>query len=225
MSKSTVLIVEDDRGLLEANRLLLEAEGFEVLVAQRLVKAREWLSVQKPDMIVLDIMLPDGNGIDFLAELRRTSAVPVLILTALDGEGDVVNGLEAGGDDYLTKPFSRSVFLARVHTMLRRARAAEVVKYGPLTFHMQSLSVYLNGADMMLTQRDFALLRFLVQHESRFLSAEYLYEQVWQLPMNQDTQAVRSAASRLRTKLAGSGYTIVSERGKGYCFQVGATSK
>lgn len=219
-NKGIILIVEDDVKLLNANSLLLEAEGYEILAAERLSEAREQLAAQKPDMIVLDIMLPDGSGLDFLAELRRTSFIPVLLLTALDTDEDIVKGLEAGGDDYLIKPFSRSVFLARIQTILRRARVAEVAQYGPLTFDMKSLTAYLGGEDMLLTKNDFALLLFLVKNKNSYWKAEDLYKEVWGRAMNENSQAIRSAASRLRAKLTDTDFTIINERKKGYCFQL-----
>jgi DNA-binding response OmpR family regulator len=219
-NKGLVLIVEDDVKLLDANRLLLEAEGYEVTAAKSLSEAGERLAAQKPDIAVLDIMLPDGSGLDFLTELRRQSAVPVLLLTALGTDRDVVKGLEAGGDDYLVKPFSRGVFLARIATLLRRARSADVAEFGSLTFDMKSLTAYRSGVDMLLTKNDFALLLYLVRNENSYMKAEHLYKEVWGKDMNQDSQAIRSAASRLRAKLEGSGHTIVNERKKGYSFRI-----
>ncbi|MCL2339652.1 MAG: response regulator transcription factor [Actinomycetia bacterium] len=217
--KGLILMVEDDKELLNANKLLLENEGYSVITAERLSAAWEQLAAHKPDVILLDIMLPDGSGLNFLVELRKTSMIPVLMLTALDSDADVVQGLEVGGDDYLVKPFARSVLLARVGALMRRARATEVMEYGTLKLNMKALAANLNGVDLMLTQKDFSLLRYFTQNENRFITSEQLYEQVWNQPLNENTQAIRSATSRLRSKLAGSGYTIVSVRGKGYCFQ------
>ena len=220
MKGKTILLIEDDAKLLNSNRLLLESEGASVLAAGTLDAARQYLATLTPDAIVLDIMLPDGNGLDFVEEIRGSSAVPVMLLTALSTNADIIRGLEAGGDDYLPKPFDVGVFLTRVKAMLRRAaQVPEAITKGDMILYVSSGQAFLHGEDMLLPQKEFTLLLLLAQHESRVLPAEYLYEKVWNRPMNDDTNAVRYQVSRLRKKLAGSGYTIASEYGGGYRFE------
>ena len=220
MEGKTILLVEDDAKLLNSNRLLLESEGCNVLAAETIAAAREQLRRVTPDAAVLDIMLPDGNGLGFLREIRGFSAVPVLLLTALGTNADVIKGLEAGGDDYLPKPFDVGVFLTRVRAMLRRAEhVPETLAKGAVKLSISSGQAFLNGVDMLLPQKEFALLLLFAQNENRVLAAEYLYEKVWGYPMNENVNAVRFQISRLRKKMAGTGYTIVAEYGGGYRFE------
>ncbi|MDL2232427.1 response regulator transcription factor [Ruminococcaceae bacterium OttesenSCG-928-L11] len=220
MPNAAILLVEDNPRIQLANKDILELMGYEVAIVMSLAEARAHMAVKMPDAIVLDIMLPDGNGLDFLAELRRTSDLPVLLLTALASTDDTVNGLARGADDYLAKPYDYKVLAARVEALLRRANTMpQMLHKGVLTFNVLSGQAFLRGEDMLLTQKEFSCLLLLAQNENRSLSAEYLYETVWRQPIVGDTQAVRSAVMRLRGKLDGSGYAIVRQRGMGYVFQ------
>jgi len=220
MKNKVIMLIEDDVMLLNSNRLLLESSEYDVISAETLAAARELLGKTRPDLIVLDIVLPDGNGLDFLRELRCASAIPVLLLTTLNTDKDMVKGLEAGGDDYLPKPFSVDVFLTRVRVILRRAsQVPEMLTVGELSLSVPAGQAYLNGNDLLLPQKEFALLLLFAQNENRILAAEYLYEKIWGRPMNDDAGAIRYQISRLRKKLAGSGYTIAAEYGGGYRFE------
>ena len=218
--KAVVLTVEDDIQLLNSNRLLLESEGYDVLDAKNIAQARQRLTEKTPDLIVLDIKLPDGSGLDFLGELRRTSAIPVLLLTSLDTDDDMIRGFDIGGDDYLTKPFDVGVFLKRIAAILRRTLSVpEIIAKGALALRLIPGRAFLHGKDMLLPQKEFALLAFFAQHEDETLATETIYEKVWGQPMNEDANAVRFSVSRLRKKLKGSGYTITAEYGEGYRFE------
>ena len=218
--RKTILLVEDDARLLNSNRLLLEGEGYHVLTAGNLARARESVAAGTPDLVVLDILLPDGNGLDFLQELRCRSAAPVLFLTALGTNADMVKGLEAGGDDYLAKPFDITVFLAKVKSILRRAaQLPQALTKGALRLSIASGRAFLNGVDMLLPQKEYALLLLFAQNENRLLAAESIYEKVWEQPMHEDANAIRFQISRMRKKLAGSGYTITAVYGGGYRFE------
>lgn len=222
MKNEIILLIEDDARLVNSNRLLLESEGYHVLTAGTLKTAWSRLAAITPHLIVLDILLPDGNGLDFLKALRRVSAAPVLLLTALNTNLDIVKGLEAGGDDYLPKPFDVDVFLTRIKAMLRRAaHVPETLEKGALTLSLTSRQAFLYGEDLLLPQKEFALLLLFAQHEDRLLSVEFLYEKVWGRVMNDDTNAVKFQISRLRKKLADSEYTISAEYGGGYRFERG----
>jgi DNA-binding response OmpR family regulator len=216
-----ILCVEDEARVLENNRKALIDGGYEVLTAENLAGAREHLSKQTPDAVVLDIMLPDGLGLDLLAELReRGCKTPVLLLTAWDKPYDVARGLRLGANDYLSKPFEYEVLLARIEAMFRNVeQLPERLEYGRLTFDIHSGVAFMDGVDMLLTQKEFSLLLLLIQHEARLMSAEFLYEKVWGQPMGVDDNAVRATVSRLRKKLTGSVYSIATDQGEGYCFK------
>lgn len=220
-----ILLVEDDKNILRTNRRILESEGFTVLCAERLSEARQRLAEQTPDVLVLDIMLPDGRGLDFCAEIRESTAAPVLFLTALDEKHEIIQGLVAGGNDYITKPYDVDEFVARVKAQLalarmnqQKAERSRTITRGPLTLDTVAGRAFLSGKDMLLSPKEFALLRLLVQSEGKALSKEYLYEAVWKLPAGGDARAVKTHLSGVRGKLAGSGFAILSTRGEGYRF-------
>jgi len=217
-----ILLVEDDKDIQEVNKSMLEWRGgYQVRLAGNLAEAREQVKEAVPDMIVLDVTLPDGNGLDFLAELRQDKNIPVLILSALGKIEDRIKGLRAGGDDYLSKPYNNDELLLRIEALLRRAgQMPDTVVKGALTLRISSNQAFVNGVDIALGQNiEFSLLYIFVQEENRILSAEYLYEKVWGQPMTGNDKALRTAVYEVRKKLEGSGYTITSERGKGYCFE------
>ena len=220
--QSLVLLVEDNARLNEINRRALELSGYAVLSAQSLAQARGHLSQHDPQVILLDVNLPDGDGMTFCGEIRETTDAHILFLTISAGDEDKVRGLFSGGDDYITKPYKMEEMLARVAAAMRRramARPSHTITKGPLVLDTMSDGAYLNGKDMQLTKREFGLLRLLVQNEGRTLSKEYLYEMVWKLPVNDDVRTVMTHISSLRKKLAGSGYAITMSRGEGYCFE------
>lgn len=215
-----LLLIEDNPRIQLANKDMLELLGYNVAIAMNLSEARRELAACLPDVIVLDIMLPDGSGLNFLRELRQSSSVPVLMLTALGTDADTVAGFSTGADDYLAKPYAYPVLAARVEALLRRTgRVPETLVKGELTLTILSGQAFLRGADMLLTNKEFSCLLLLAQNENKPVSAETLYETVWHMPLVGDSQAVRTIITRLRQKLANSGYAIVSKRGDGYIFQ------
>jgi len=218
--KAVILFIDDEADIREPSAYLLRRRGYEVHTAEGVEASREILSRIRPNLIVLDIMLGDGDGRDFCREIQRTLDVPILFVSALNKEEDIVAGLRTGGDDYLPKPFKFDVLEARVEALLRRAsRVPEAVELGPLKLDLAAAAAFLNGEDMLLTQKEFALLLLFVKNEGRKMSAESLYEKVWGHPMAGDANAIKTAVSRLRKKLTASEYSITSERGEGYCFR------
>jgi len=202
------------------NKIVLEQRGYKIKQAYNLAEARAIFSDELPAAVVLDIQLPDGNGLDFLKEIRKTSNVPVLVLTAMGTHDDIIKGLEAGGDNYLAKPHKLSVFLKYVEALLHRASLVpDTIKIGSLTLEPASCRALMNGEDMLLSQKEYALLQLFVQRPEKILSAEYLYEKAWGQEMGGDDSALRSAMKRLRKKLVNSGYMIVSERGEGFVLE------
>lgn len=219
MHKATVLLVEDNPRIQLANQDMLSILGYNAVTASGICEAREKIEECPPDIIVLDIMLPDGSGLDFLVELRRHFSVPILMLTALGASEDMVAGLSAGADDYLSKPYDYTVLAARIEALLRRAaRLPQTLTKGPLAFNILAGQVFINGKDALLTQKEFSCLLLLAENEGRVLPSSYIYERVWHMPLANDNQAVRTTIARLRGKLMNSGYTIAAQRKEGYCF-------
>lgn len=225
----TILLVEDDKNIQRINRRILEREGFTVLCAGTLKEAEAVLKDQKPDALVLDIMLPDGNGLAFCEKIRPYTPVPVLFLTALDEKGEIIQGLVTGGNDYITKPYNVDEFTARVKAQLRLARMnrlasekARTITRGPLMLDTVALRAFLGGEDMMLSAREFSVLLFLLQHEGRTLSAQEIYNGAWDQPMAGNTSALWKCISRLKNKLAaGEGNVcLMNFRNKGYLLEI-----
>jgi len=219
-NRGYLLLIEDEPAVQANNKIVLEHRGYVLKQAYTLAEARAIIADEPPGAIVLDVQLPDGNGLDFLQELRKTSNVPVLVLTAMGTSDDIIKGLEAGGDDYLTKPHELEVFLKRVEALIRRAAMIpDALKIGPITLYPTSGRAFLNGKDMLLSQKEYTLLRVLFQQPEKTMSAEYLYEKVWGQEILDDDSSLKNTVYRLRKKLEGSGYTITAERGEGYIFE------
>jgi DNA-binding response OmpR family regulator len=216
-----ILFIEDDKDIQEVNKNMLERRGgYAVRLAMNLGEARERIKEAPPDIIVLDIMLPDGNGLDFLRELRRDADIPVLLLTALGESGDVVRGLKEGGDDYLVKPYDNDVLLARIESLLRRTeRMPKTLAKGSLVLDIISGRAFINNNDLLLTQKEYAVLFLLAQSEGTIMSADSVYEKVWKRSLGDDKNTLQATISNLRKKIEPSGYTIAVIRGQGYVFE------
>lgn len=219
VSKAIILMIEDNPHIMNINRITLTRCGLRILEAETLEQGRELLKLEKPDLVILDVMLPDGSGLDFCVEMRKKYILPVLFLTVLGGNQDILNGFDCGGDDYLLKPYDPKVLAARAEALLRRARYAETFVRGGLTVDMVRRLVLVNGKDAGLTQIQFSLLLFLIRNEGRMIQAERLYEEVWGQPMTGDTNAIKTTMSRLREKIKPAGFQIESVRGSGYRFE------
>ena len=217
-----ILLVEDNKGIQLANKDMLELLGYKVILAMSLAEARGILKSEMPDVIVLDILLPDGSGLDFLGELRAFSHVPVLMLSALDSVDDTVAGFTGGADDYLAKPYEYKVLSARIEALLRRAeQMPKILQKGSLTLDILARRAFLHEEDLLLTQKDFMMLLVFIQNESRIISGEFLYEKIWKADLHYNAFALKNAVSRLRKKLGETEYTISAIRGKGYLFERG----
>ena len=223
MTKKTILIIEDNPAILRTNRMKLELEGYRVLAASTLMKGRELMNREHPDLILLDILLPDGNGLEYCRELFKKDGPRILFLSALDTPQDIITGLRAGGDDYMTKPYLLEELLARIETLLRRSAAAPTetasLRIGPLELNRTAgLSrAYLYGDDLLLTPKELSLLSILLQRQGQYVSSQELYSQVWGMKAV-DTRTVKQHIHRLREKLGKTApVAIESEQGKGYC--------
>jgi DNA-binding response OmpR family regulator len=215
-----ILLVEDNPHITKFNSVELTARGNAVMCAETLEKAREIMMFHTLDLIVLDIMMPDGNGTDFCRECREKGYhVPVLFLTALDDGSDIVEGLKAGGDDYLTKPYDIDEFIARIDALIRRCSAAGTdIDFGRLKLDTVSLRGYLDGQDMSLTQKEYSVLAALIRQGGQAVPRERMYKMIWgEQPMT-DMQVLRTTVSRLKRKLDTdrTGIDIVYEREQGY---------
>ena len=227
LQNRTVLLVEDNEKLNESNRRALELKGYRVLTALTLHAAREHLKGYEPDVILLDIELPDGDGVHFCGEILDSVTSHIIFLTAKTEEEDRIKGLEHGGDDYITKPFKLEEMLARVGAAMRR-REKEAAKppartfaKGPLTLDVVAGRALMYGVDMGLKPKEFALLLALVRNEGRDVSAKELYETAWNLPANEDTRTLWQHISKLRKKFSASGdglFSIESLYASGYRF-------
>lgn len=198
-----ILLIEDDQALGRGTALALAGEGREIRVAATLAQGWAALGEGEYALVLLDLNLPDGNGLDFLTALRRTSGVPVLILTANDLESDQVAGLELGADDYVTKPFSLAVLRARVNSLLRRSRPAPAaLELPPFLFDFDAMVFARDGVPLELSKTEQRLLRLLVEHRGQTLSREVLLDRVWDGGEFVDENALSVAVNRLRAKLA-----------------------
>ena len=208
---SHILIVEDDRSLSAGIALALGEAVF--ACAYTLEEAEAALTASSIDLVILDINLPDGSGLDLLRRLRQHSEVPVLLLTANDLERDEVAGLEAGADDYVTKPFSLAVLRARAGRLLSR-RPAGGISLPPFAFDFAALRFTVDGAPVDLSRTEQRLLRLLVENRGRTLPRDLLLSRVWDGGEFVDENALSVAVRRLRSKLPGA--PIKTVYGVGY---------
>ncbi|WP_099205390.1 response regulator transcription factor [Scatolibacter rhodanostii] len=214
-----ILLLEDNPDILKINRSVLEMRGYQILEAVSIEQGCALLEQEIPDLLILDILLPDGNGLDFCEAVRKNSNLPILFLSALGQNQDIVNGFSRGCDDYLPKPYDLDVLLARVDALLRRAgqKPDTIVVTGSLILDTVSQrATVANDEDILLTPKEFAILLYLVQKEGYEVPPEQLYEAAWGQPMGEDANAVRVAISRLREKIKPSEFQIETERGIGY---------
>jgi DNA-binding response OmpR family regulator len=240
-----LLIVEDDPSLREVVRLGLQDEDFRVVVAEDGPSALLTFASQIPDLVVLDVMLPGLDGFAVCRELRKISLVPVLMLTARASTSDVVEGLEAGADDYVTKPFEFPELIARIRSILRRAsagslgvastvvdspcgpEAATIVRLGPLTIDPVAFNVQRGSDDVPVTVTEFRLLYELARHVGQVLSRDQLLELVWGYTYLGDSRLVDVHVQRLRAKIEDDPahpLLVQTVRGVGYRAARGAPS-
>ncbi len=221
-----ILVMEDEISILQTVQAYLARDGFTVYVAQDGSSGLKAARTLRPDLIVLDIMLPGMDGLDVLRQLRQDSDVYVLILTARSDESDKIVGLTMGADDYLTKPFSPRELTARVKTILRRGRGVEVrdraLVFRRLRVDAEARQVIKDGLPVELTAIEFDLLHALARHPGRVLSREQLIEQVWGYDYYGDERVVDVHIGRIRKKIednAEAPALIVTVRGAGYRFE------
>ncbi len=220
-----VQIVEDDEGMARALRVNLQARGYEVALASSGGEALAQLARNPADVVVLDLGLPDIDGVDVIAALRAWSSVPVLVLSARQSDADKVQALDAGADDYLTKPFSVEELLARLRAMLRRASSAgpeaPVVRTDDFTIDLQHMKVVRNGADVHLTRLEWGIVEVLVRNPDRLVTGKQLLTKVWGPAYADATHYLRVYMMQVRRKLEpdpSNPRYFITEAGFGYRF-------
>jgi DNA-binding response OmpR family regulator len=217
---STILVVDDEQNIVQLARLYLNNEGFRVESAYDGKQALEKAKSVRPDLIVLDIMMPEMDGLTVCKELRKTSNVPVIILTARGDDIDRIVGLEIGADDYMSKPFNPRELVARVKAVLRRAQGErevpEVIEAGTLRIDSASRDVTLDGRALTLRAKEFELLSAFAQHKGTVLDRERLLRMVWGTDYYGDSRTIDVHVAWLREKLGKSSVKIQTVWGVGY---------
>jgi two-component system, OmpR family, KDP operon response regulator KdpE len=222
-----VLLVEDDRNIVDLIRSNLSVRGYDVVVSADGTKTMWQLETERPDLVILDLMLPGADGFDLCREIRERSPVGIIVVSARRGEHDKVQALNLGADDYITKPFGIEELLARITATLRRTRPAPeapsgspAVIVGDVVIDLEAQLVTRQGEAVHLTPTEFALLRELALNRGRLLSHAMLLRRVWGVGYETETEYIRVYVRRLRSKLESPGSTplIVTEPRAGYRF-------
>lgn len=221
----TILLVEDEPALAESIQYNLQREGFGVILAADGAAGLSLFRSERPNLILLDLMIPEISGFDLCRMVRTESQVPIIVLTARDAESDKVLGLELGADDYVTKPFSVRELIARVRANLRRAAPAveqsEVLVAGPLTIDAERHTVKARGTIVNLTPKEFAILQLLVERRGRLLTRGFLLDEVWGPEFSGVPTTLDVHIRRLREKVEedpANPSLISTVRGLGYKF-------
>jgi two-component system, OmpR family, KDP operon response regulator KdpE len=218
-----VLVCDDELQIIRALKVILRDHGFEVLATATAQEALDTAAVQNPDAAIIDLVLPDGDGVEVCAELRSWSEMPILVLSAVGEESEKVRALEAGADDYVTKPFGPRELVARLEAALRRARTGPeepLLRADGLELDVAGHSVRLNGEEIHLTPTEFSLLRTLMSNRGRLMTHSALLTEVWGPAYAEDVATLRSHMANLRRKVEPERATrhIRTEAGIGYRF-------
>jgi len=217
-----ILVVEDEKGIADFVRRGLILTGYEVDVAYDGEAALSLARERMPDLVILDLMLPGIDGVEICRRLRAASDVPVIVLTARDSVADKVQGLDAGADDYLTKPFAFDELLARVRAALRRrAPSPDILTAGDLVIRPASREVERAGRRIELTTREYDLLEYLARNAGRVVDKQAIFEKVWGYDFEGESDTIKVYVSYLRRKLNGPGERdlIRAVRGVGYILE------
>ncbi len=220
-----ILLVDDEPTLLETLALNLRTSGYEVVTASDGATALEMANSESPDLIVLDLMMPELDGLTVCRNLRQASDTPILVLTARTGELDKIVGLESGADDYMTKPFSVGELQARLRALLRRAgprRMTDEMRSGDLVLNLVSRRAFLSDKELVLSPKEFSLLAELMRHQSAVLSRDLLLTRVWGYDFFGDSRTVDVHVRWLREKIEpnpSQPERITTVRGIGYRFE------
>ncbi|AAY37094.1 response regulator [Pseudomonas fragariae (ex Marin et al. 2024)] len=220
---TTILVIDDEPQIRKFLRISLASQGYKVLEAATGAEGLTQAALNKPDLLVLDLGLPDMDGQQVLSEFREWSAVPVLVLSVRASEAQKVQALDAGANDYVTKPFGIQEFLARVRALLRQASGSDkpesALEFGPLTVDLAYRRVLLDGLEVALTRKEYAVLAQLARHPGRVITQQQLLKDIWGPTHTEDSHYLRIVVGHLRQKLADDPTAprfILTEPGIGY---------
>lgn len=224
LTPKKILIVEDEADIAHLVKLYLEKDGFRPTIAKTGVEGLKLVKIERPDMVILDLMLPEMDGLEICKKIRTsldTALLPIMMLTAKAEESDTIIGLELGADDYVTKPFSPKVLVARVKALFRRLERADDPKqtsyaYGPLLLDLSRHEVLVDGKEILLTAKEFGLLEQLLRHPGRVLTRDVLLNTVWGYDYYGTTRTVDVHIRRLKLKIPLLDDAIISVKSLGY---------
>jgi len=221
----TILVADDEIEIVDLLRRYLEREDYCVLIAQTGLEAIGQIEERHPDLVLLDVMLPELTGLDVCKRLRahpHTRQIPIIMVSAKADETDVILGLELGADDYVTKPFSPRAVMSRVRTILRRLEPAlqqEVLVYDNLILDLSRFEASINGHEVLLTYKEFRLLEYILRNRERILTQQNILESVWDDRTPLDTRTVAFHMHKLKGKIPFLDSAIVCVKGLGYKLQ------
>jgi DNA-binding response OmpR family regulator len=219
-----ILIVEDEKGIRNLVSMYFNKEGFNIYEAEDGEEALDMFKLYDIDLVILDIMIPFINGFEVCRYIRDTSNVPIIILTAKTLEQDILLGFELGADEYVTKPFSPKVLVAKAKAVLKRTENQhdknDIFSFGGLSVDFSSGTVIINGNEINLTKKEYELLRYLIYNRGAILPKETILDKVWGYEYFGDPRTVDTHIRRLREKLGEQSRFIITVRGRGYRFGI-----
>ncbi len=225
--EAKILIVDDEKNIVELIKFHLKKENYKVIEAYKGKDALDLYRKEKPDLIILDVMLPDMGGFEVCKTIRKESRVPIIMLTAKGEEIDKILGFELGADDYITKPFSPRELLARIKAVLKRTRTSNIdtnqIQVGPFKINVNKREIYKNDKLLELKPKEFDLLKLFITNPGRVFTRQYLLEQIWGYDYLGDTRTVDVHIRRLRQKIEDNDKNaryIKTVHGVGYKFVV-----
>ena len=226
--KDRIWVIEDDKSIRNFLRAVLEANSYDVIMANTGIEAYSLITSQCPDLVILDLGLPDMDGMKILKSVREWSSVPVVVVSARSHEKDKVAALDMGADDYITKPFGTSELLARIRTAIRHTRTVATTpglgqsgtfKSGGFVIDYDKHRVFINGQDASLTQNEFKIVALLGKYAGRVMTYDYIMKEIWGPNVNHDNQILRVNMANIRRKIEKNPATpqyIFTEAGVGY---------
>ena len=223
-NKYKVLLVEDEPNICNLVSTMLENDGYQALVAQTCAMARTMYASHVPDLVILDLGLPDGDGLEFLAGVRRDALTPIIVLSARSDESDKVNALDAGANDYVTKPFGSAELMARVRSALRNSRrgsddSARKFCLKDLVIDYDSRQVFMRGEEVKLTQTEYNIVALLAEHCGKMMTYTTIIKAIWGYPDEGSTKKLQVNMANIRKKFGakpGEDNYIINEIGVGY---------